>query len=566
MSDATIRSRAALNDLSGYALETLREDRDFILYRGRNHNDGSSVLALGPVEGRFAPDSLKRLEHECSLASELDSSWAVRPRALTHHAGRTLLILEDMGGEPLTRQLAEPLALGRFLHWAVGLAVAVGRLHADGLIHKDIKPANIMVDIATGTVRLMGFGVATRLPRERQAPSSPPDVIAGTLAYMAPEQTGRMNRSIDARSDLYALGVTLYEMLTGTLPFSAADPLEWVHCHIARRPAPPEERRPETPAPLSAIVLKLLAKTAEDRYQTAAGVAFDLRRCLGEWETRGWIEPFALAAHDVPDTLRIPEKLYGREHEVSALSAAFERMVAGGTPELVLLSGGAGIGKSSVVNELHKALVPSRGLFAVGKADQYKRDIPYATLAQAFQNLIQQLLGKSDAEVTAWREALVEAVGLNGQLLVNLIPQLELLIGTQRPVPDLPPQDAQHRFHTVIRRLFGVFARPEHPLVLFLDDLQWIDFATAGLVEHLLSAAELRHLLLIGAYRNEEVDSSHLLMRTLDVVRSMDARITQIVLKPLSSAGVGRLIGDTVSSTFDRVEPLADLVAQEVPA
>src|SRR5262249_50654722 len=229
-------------------------------------------------------------------------------------------------------------------------------------------------------------------PRERQAPE-PPEVIAGTLAYMAPEQTGRMNRSIDARSDLYALGVTLYELLTGTLPFTAAEPLEWVHCHIARQPVPPAERYTEIPSVVSALIMKLLAKTAEERYQTAAGVAHDLRRCLAQWEGEGRIGAFPLGAYDTPDRLLIPEKVYGRTREIASLLAAFERVVTGGRPELVLVSGSAGIGKSSVVNELHKVLVPPRGLFASGKFDQYKRDIPYATLAQAFQSLIRALLG-----------------------------------------------------------------------------------------------------------------------------------------------------------------------------
>ena len=274
-----------------------------------------------------------------------------------------------------------------FLRLAVALSGAVGQLHGCGLIHKDIKPANVLVDSATGRVRLTGFGIASRLPRERQSPE-PPEFIAGTLAYMAPEQTGRVNRSIDSRSDLYSLGVTFYEMLTGSPPFTASDPMEWVHCHIARQPAAPSERLESVPAAVSAITMKLLSKTAEERYQTAAGV-----------ETRSAALPVAMgisrgastislpAQHDTPDRLMIPEKLYGRDREVDTLLTAFDRIVAGGRPELVLVSGYSGIGKSAVVNELHKPLVPPRGLFASGKFDQYKRDIPYATLAQAFQSL-----------------------------------------------------------------------------------------------------------------------------------------------------------------------------------
>ena len=288
-----------------------------------------------------------------------------------------MLILEDPGGEPLDRLLGQPMELGRFLGFAVSLAAALGKLHQQGLIHKDIKPANILANSATGAIRLTGFGIASRLPRERQSPEPPPEVIAGTLAYMAPEQTGRMNRSIDSRSDLYSLGVTFYEMLTGALPFNASDPMEWVHCHIARQPVTPDQYAKEIPAPLSAIVLKLLAKTAEERYQTAAGVAGDLRRCLTEWEAHCRIDLFQLGACDVSDQLLIPEKLYGRKREIEALISSFDRVVADGTPELVLVSGYSGIGKSSVVQELHRALVPPRGLFGSGKFDQYKRDIPY---------------------------------------------------------------------------------------------------------------------------------------------------------------------------------------------
>ncbi len=396
-----------MTELSGYVLEPLRKGREFILYRGRQRGNPFPVLVLAPIAEQPAPASLKRLEHEYSLAAELDPAWAAQPLALTRHEGRTILVLRDPGGEPMDRILdlgeGQPLELTRCLRVAIGLATAVGQVHRHGLIHKDIKPANVLVD-DVGNVWLTGFGIASRLPRERQAPAAP-EVIAGTLAYMAPEQTGRMNRSIDARSDLYSLGVTFYQMLTGTLPFAAADPMEWIHCHIARQPAPPGERA-GVPEPLSAIIMKLLAKTAEERYQTAAGLEADLRRCLAEWETHGRIEPFPLGAHDASDRLLIPEKLYGREREIDTLLAAFDRVVAHGTPELVLVSGYSGVGKSSVVNELHKALVPPRGLFASGKFDQYKRDIPYATLAQAFQTLVRQILAKSEAEVGRWRDAL----------------------------------------------------------------------------------------------------------------------------------------------------------------
>src|SRR6202023_156958 len=356
-----------MNQLSGYVFSPLREG-DIALHRGSGK--GLTPILLAAAEDT-SPGCVERLEHEYALKSELDADWAARPVALTHYNNRLTLVLEDPGGAPLARLLGRPLDVSHFLRIAIPLAAALRQVHERGLIHKDIKPANFLVDAESGGVWLTGFGIASRLPREHQG-LTPPEVIAGTLAYMAPEQTGRMNRSVDSRSDLYALGVTFYEMLTGTLPFTAADPMEWVHCHIARQPAPPNERVAGVPGPLSAIVMKLLAKTAEERYQTAAGVEADLRRGLAEWESHGRIDPFPLGAYDTSDRLLIPEKLYGREHEIDTLLASFDRVVATGTLELVLVSGYSGIGKSSVVNELHKALVPPRGLFASGKFDQYK--------------------------------------------------------------------------------------------------------------------------------------------------------------------------------------------------
>src|SRR5229473_3923698 len=481
-------------------LEALRKDDEFVLQRCEHSNQpgSSSVLLLCPASTRPAVETLRKLEHQYSLRDQLDSAWAVRPLTLVQHRGNPALVLEDPGGETLDRLLAAPMEVKQFLRLAVGLATALTGLHKSGLIHKDLKPANVLVAPATGEVRLMGFGIASPLARERQAPE-PAELIAGTLPYMAPEQTGRMNRSIDARSDLYALGVTLYEMITGSLPFTASEPMEWVHCHIARQAVPPLERSQNVPVAVSAIIMKLLAKTPEERYQTAAGLERDLRRCLAALETQCEIDDFPLGEHDSPDRLLIPEKLYGREREVGTLLASFDRVVKSGTPELVLVSGYSGIGKSSVVNELHKVLVPPRGLFASGKFDQYKRDIPYSTLAQAFQSLIRALLTKSEAELNSWRGALREALGPNGLLIVDLVPELKLIIGEQPELIDLEPQEEQRRFQLVFRRFISVFARPEHPLALFIDDLQWLDPATLDLLEDLLTRSDLQHLMLIGA-------------------------------------------------------------------
>jgi PAS domain S-box-containing protein len=545
-------------------LQVLWEDGERVFCRGWHLGaDGNRgpVLVVLPVAEHPPPASLARLAHEYELKDELDGEWAVRPLELRRERGRTMLVLEDPGGEPL-QHLGEPMDGGRFLRLAIYLAEALGKVHRRGLVHKDIKPANILVNRATGAVKLSGFGIASRLPRERQAPE-PPELIAGTLAYMAPEQTGRMNRSIDARSDLYALGVTLYQMLTGSLPFTASDPMEWVHCYIARQPIPPSELVTTIPPQLSAIVMKLLAKTGEERYQTAGGVEADLRTCRAALESFGRVDPFSLGTQDVPDRLMIPERLYGREREIDTLLATFDRVVAQGTTELVLVSGYSGIGKSSVVNELHKALVPPRGLFAAGKFDQYKRDIPYTTLAQALRSLVRQILVKSEAEVDQWRRALKEAVEPNGQVIVSLVPELEVIIGKQPPVPDLPPRDAHNRFQLVFRRILGAFARPEHPLALFLDDLQWLDTATLDLLEHLVTHSEVRHLLLVGAYRDNEVSPSHPLLRTLEAVRKAGARVQEIVLAPLGLDDVGQLVADAMHCEPGRVRPVAQLVQEK---
>ena len=550
--------------LSGYVLVPLRESADFTLYRGRKHDDPSPVLAIALFE-QPSPQSIRRLMHEYSFAAELDPAWAAKPLALTRDEGRTILLLKDPGGQPLDRILerdqGQPLDLTRFLSTAIGLARTLGRVHQQGLIHKDIKPANVLVDDA-GNAWLTGFGIASQLPRERQSPE-PPEFIAGTLAYMAPEQTGRMNRSIDSRSDLYSLGVTFYEMLTGSLPFTASDPMEWVHCHIAKQPAAPSERVGNVPASVSAITMKLLSKTAEERYQTAVGVESDLRRCLSQWESQGWIDDFTPGARDTPDRLMIPEKLYGRDREVDTLLTAFGRIVGGGRAELVLVSGYSGIGKSAVVNELHKPLVPPHGLFASGKSDQYKRDIPHASLAQAFQSLIRRLLGQSEEDLRKWQDALREALGPNGLLLVDLVPELRHVIGEQPPVPELPPREAQRRFQIVFRRFIGVFARPEHPLALFLDDMQWLDVATLDLLQDLLTRNDLQHLLLIGAYRDNEVNAAHPLVRKLEAIRQAGAAVQDIVLTPLSRDDLSKLLVDSLHCRLERAAPLADLIHEK---
>ena len=543
-------------DLSDYRVTSLWEDGEHRVCRGLRPG-APSILAVSALSAR----GLGRLQHALALRDELDGGWAARPLALVEHRGAPVLICDDPGGDLLARSLRAPRSLSEKLQVALGITAALRQLHAQRLVHKDLNPATILAD-ASGRAWLTGFGITSRAPRERQAPE-PAEIIAGTLAYMAPEQTGRMNRSIDSRTDLYALGVTLYELLAGALPFAAKEPMEWIHCHIARHPAPLHVRAPTVPRQLSEIVMRLLAKTAEERYQTAAGVEHDLRRALAERETSGRSERFVLGERDVSDRLMVPERLIGRDGEVATLLAGFDHVVADAGAQLVMVSGFSGIGKSSVVNELHRALVPTRGLFAAGKFDQSKRGVPHATLAQAFSGLVAQVLQKSNQEIEVWRGALVRQLGTSGQLLVNLVPELELVIGAQAPIAELAPTDAQARFHAALRGFVAVFARAEHPLVLFLDDLQWVDSATLEALEHLLSHDEVRHLLVVGAYRDNEVDAAHPLTHVLARLRCRPRRVREIELAPLRRDHVIALCAETLHAAPADVEAFAELVYEK---
>jgi predicted ATPase/signal transduction histidine kinase len=538
--------------------QVLWNDGDRLFCRLRRP-DGSSVLLMRPANEQPLPATVDRLAHEYGLRDQLDASWALQPQALERINGKLRLVLGDPGGHPLSSMLVAPLGVEACLQLAVEISVALGHVHLAGLVHKDLKPQHMLVNCDDGKVRLTGFGLASRLPRERQAPE-PPETIAGTLAYMAPEQTGRMNRSMDSRSDLYAPGVTLYQMLTGSLPFTATEPMEWVHCHIAHKPLPPCERVATVPPLLSHLVMKLLAKTAEDRYQSVAGLEHDLRRCLADWRQGQGITAFTLDEQGTPGRLLIPEKLYGREREVQILEDAFSRMVRSSVPELVLVSGYSGIGKSSVVNELHKVLVPPRGLFASGKFDQYKRDIPYSTLVQAFQGLVRTLLGKSSEVLAEWRTALLAACGPDARLMTDLIPELRLIVGNHPAVPELDPQLAQRRFLRVLRRFIAVFARAEHPLALFLDDLQWLDAATLDLLEDLLTHPELRYLMVVGAYRDNEVDAHHPLRARLQAIRDTGAAVHEVRLLPLARPHIEQLIAESLHCPAPSVMGLAQLV------
>jgi len=467
---------------------------------------------------------------------------------------------ESAQWQPLAAVLGAPLPPARFLRLGMALSAALGALHERNIVHGRLNPHTIAIDPATDAISLAGFPVppaSADTGRPRQHGTAASSVL---LAYLSPEQTGRMNRAVDCRADLYALGVILYEMLTGSLPFQADNALEWVYAHIAHTPTPPEVILPDLPPPLSQMVMKLLAKNAEERYQTAAGLRLDLESCLAQWEVEGRIASLRLGAADLSDQLLIPQKIYGREEDLALLLDAFHRMLNRGAPQLVMIAGYSGIGKTTLVRELERPVAEQRGFFLSGKFDQYKRDIPYATIASAFQDQINWILTESEERIAGWRSALLRALGCNARLIVDVIPQVELLIGRQPMVPDLPFGETQNRFHQVFMQFVGVFAQKAHPLVLFLDDLQWADTASLGLLRHMVTQPNLHYLLIIGAYRDNEVSPSHPLMAMLDAIAKRTALPRTISLAPLSQDELGHLLADVLHTDTSRLAALCGLV------
>jgi predicted ATPase/signal transduction histidine kinase/tRNA A-37 threonylcarbamoyl transferase component Bud32 len=527
---------------------------------------GQQCIILKKLKSNYPTlEQITRLKQEYKITEDLDLEGVVSVQRFHSDPNCLALVYEDFGGQSL-RQLvtAQPPSLTSFLDIAIQLAQALDLLHQHGIIHKDIKPSNIIINPQTKQVKLTDFSIASRLGKATPQLADP-NQLEGTLAYMSPEQTGRMNRSIDYRSDFYSLGVTFYEVLTGQLPFQSSDPLELIHCHIAQQPPPIQQLNAALPPVLVAITEKLMAKNAEDRYQSAAGLKADLEFCRDHVAKTGSF-PEAIPRHrDRAGQLLIPQKLYGREREVAELLAAFDRVsyppVQVGMPhrsELMLVSGYSGIGKSSLVHEVHKPIVRQRGYFISGKFDQFKRNIPYASLIQAFQALVQQLLSESSAQLQIWREQILAALGSNGQILVDVIPEVELIIGTQAAVPELGATEAQNRFNQVFQSFIQVFTQPTHPLVLFLDDLQWADSASLKLIQVLMTNPDCQYLLLIGAYRDNEVSSLHPLIKTLEEIQQAGAATRKIVLRPLELQHVYQMTADTLIETADRPLPLEE--------
>jgi len=500
---------------------------------------------------------LVQFRNQYAIAKNLPIPGIIQPLSLEPVGSGYALVMEDWGGVALASYIQQQsLDLTDVLAIALQIADILHDLIQHRVVHKDLKPANILIQPESKQVKLIDFSIASLLPKETQEIQSP-NILEGTLAYLAPEQTGRMNRGIDYRADFYALGVTLYQLLTGTLPFVSDDPLELIHCHLAKVPVPVEQVNPDVPEVVAAIVTKLMAKNAEDRYQSALGLKHDLEQCLTQWKTTGEIAEFELGQRDLSDRFLIPEKLYGRETEVAQLLAAFDR-VADGASELMLVAGFSGIGKTAVVNEVHKPIVRQRGYFIKGKFDQFNRNIPLSAFVQALRDLMGQLLSESDAQLTQWQAKILAAVGENGQVLIDVIPELEQIIGKQPPAPELSGSAAQNRFNLLFQKFIEVFTTAEHLLVMFLDDLQWADLASLQLIKLLMN--DNGYLLMLGAYRDNEVSPVHPFILAVEEIRKASAIVNTITLAPLDLADTNHLVADTLKCSRELAQPLTELI------
>jgi len=530
-----------------------------VVYRGHENNGNSPVIIKVYNNENPSQTDINKIKREYNIAEDLNDEGIVQPFNLIPFHNSFVLVMKDFGGTALSTIMAEHrIELMPCIELSFKLAKSLGKMHQKGVIHKDIKPANIILNEKTGEVRLTDFSIASHISGERQAIVNP-DLLEGTLAYISPEQTGRMNRSIDHRADLYSFGVVMYEMLTGRLPFRSTDAMELIHSHMAVPPLPPKDINQNVPGPLSDIVMILLAKNAEDRYHSAFGLRYDLEECIRQLKVSGNIDIFTLAAKDIPTTLQIPEKLYGREPELNKLVNAFSEVVKGES-QIVLVKGAPGIGKSVLINELHKPVIKHKGCFISGKFDQFNRDVPYSALRHAFQDLSRQVLSERTERIHLLQKEIRNAVGHNGQIIIDLIPEMELIIGKQQPVEPLPPTQAQNRFNMVFTKFVKIFARKEHPLVLFLDDMQWADRATLKLMELLSTTPGINSLLVIGAFRDQEVDASHPLIETLEEVNKAGTTVTELMLTPLSVTGTLSMIIDTLACGKQDAETLAELV------
>jgi predicted ATPase len=523
------------------------------VYRAIEEATNRPVIIKQLVDSHPTFEQLWQFRHQYTIARHLQHPQILEIYRLESDRNGYALVMEDFGGISLREWIdLATSSLESKLQIAIDLTLALQELGRNRIIHKDIKPANILINPVTKQVKIIDFGISSLLPKETLEILNP-NVLEGTLAYIAPEQTGRMNRGIDYRSDFYSLGVTLFELFTGELPFHAEDAIGWVYCHLAQMATPADRINPDLPVAIAQIIAKLMAKNAEDRYQTAFGIKFDLTECLRQWQVTGSIIELTIGQRDLSDRFSIPERLYGRESAVQTLLDAFAR-VALGSSESILLAGCSGIGKTAVINEIHKPIARQRGYFIKGKFDQFNRNIPFSAFVQAFRDLIGQLLSESDAQLALWKSQILAAVGENGRVLIEVIPELELIIGFQPPVAELAGTAAQSRFNLVFQRFVATFASVEHPLTIFLDDLQWADAASLQLMKLLVEGKS--YLLLLGAYRDNEVSSAHPLMLMLGELQQAKIVVSTITLAPLTFDDANQLVADTLHCSIELAKPL----------
>ncbi|MBN3870027.1 ATP-binding sensor histidine kinase [Nostoc sp. JL33] len=557
-----------------------------LVYRGIREEDQKSVVLKFMRNEYPTFAEIAQFRNQYIITKNLDHPGIVKTYSLENYRNSYVLVMEDFGGISLQDWRLEDdgkkenwLSLNEFFHIAIKIASTFEGLHRDAeggvrlrIIHKDIKPANILINPTTDEIKLIDFSIASLLPREIQFLTNP-NILEGTLAYISPEQTGRMNRGIDYRTDFYSLGVTFFQLLTGQLPFTTKDPMELVYSHIAKQPLKASRINSNIPPILSDIISKLMAKNAEDRYQSALGLKHDLEVCQSRWQETGNIAPFELGVRDISDSFVIPEKLYGRQSEVETLLAAFKRVTEGAT-EMILVAGFSGIGKTAVVNEVHKPIVRQRSYFIKGKFDQFQRDIPLSGLVQAFRDLIGQLLSETDAQIQQWKAKILWQLGTQSQVIIDVIPELEQILGKQPPVTELSGGAAQNRFNLLFQKFIQIFTTKEHPLVIFVDDLQWADTVSLKLIQLLMCESTLSSLseeieqideikgglLLIGSYRDNEVSKAHPLHLTLQEIKKAKAVINTITLAPLNQGDLNHLIADTLHCPEVVAVPLTQMV------
>jgi len=550
--------------LRGYeSLQEIYASSRTIVYRAHHRKDDRNVILKTVHENRLSGKESLLLQHEYELLQGKQLEGVIQCYGMEKtEVGQPVLVLEDIDGLSFKEYLAEkPLGIQSFLDIALQMAKAINSLHDFHIIHKDLKPSNVVIHPETHKAKVIDFSIASRFYQESQDICLP-NLLEGTLLYMSPEQTGRMNRTLDYRTDFYSLGAVFYEMLVGSPPFSASDSLELVHSHIAKVPVSPHVIHPRIPEMLSRITMKLLAKTAEERYQSASGLIADLQKCQQRWQESGQISLFELAQQDFSRALQISEKLYGREKENQQLMDLFEQ-ASRGTSELLLIAGYSGVGKSSLVQEIYKPITEKRGYFVSGKFDQFQHNIPYSAIVQAFSGLLKQLLMGSEQELENWRKGFLKALGSNGSVLTEVLPELEWIIGEQPPVQELGALESQNRFNSVFQSFIGVFCDIRHPLVLFLDDLQWADSATLMLLQELFTNKQLGYLFVIGAYRDNEVSPTHPLMLTCDELKKAEILYQDMKLLPLKTEDIQQMLVDTLHRDKDELSGLTDLILQK---